>query len=911
MLSRFGFRRALPVGVVLALAQLLSACGGGGPDTRSPTTPVTPVTPVPSALVALAGDAQSSTPGAALPIKPLVAVRDAAGVGIAGITVTFSVDSGNGTVASNTVTTATDGSASSGDWRLGINEGRNVVTARAGALAAVKFVATAQVATVNVAGQTVPTTGGTVTLTQSGSPLNGTTLTIPSGALSAAGVVGFTISSALAIALPAGMTALTPALTISGPTGPLKQPAALRLPVAAPVGKVLLVLSQDPATGTFTVLPSSAKSATDVTVSLGSIDVASRASAGGIGAGVSALRATDPIVISVAINPALLAPDFDSNFRPGIDDWDFQRQLISYFPEVNGGFAVDPPQTMIATSLWYYVNRKTLSGKLNAKYQEALGVPESNRRGLRWASLANDGIPDLYGPAGLAEETGIATKANPGSQSQQSFYELKAAFLLSSNKPQPIFVFTANNFVVDTEPRYGIAYRTVGSAVDLAIPDAPGQTFRITLSPSGWTPVSVRTQSGVSYTIDVIAPIQYAILVRDATLAPQFSLVTAGTIGDAQGWPRSSLMSKFGELDTAGVFLVDTLQHWWECNACLDRGYRSTFVTPSPTKLMLFRASDQAADLSWGALDPQYFQSTRLTGTSVAMRTTRKRGIALYQPVLTAASPTRLFVPWLDWTTVTYKKLPVDLRADSVLMFADSTVPYTVTVTGAPAGVTYRWNYKGKTVRDSSETTAPSFSRRMTERGRTMMYATVLEKTSKRPIGRDSSPVLYASSWQFKTVTLASSVLPAGGIGAERSDTLGLQLITRWLAELQQAPTNGLLWLYTDPNRCQALLLEHFVNGQIDDGAASQDAFRAILGSNCPDPDFIATYRMGATGQGTVIGSVSASNANPDVIVVPGGSINATMNGNALTGSLIWKFRFSTGIALYTLNFVAEAYVPK
>ena len=916
MLSRNSFHRARPACVLVALAQLLSACGGGA-DTPAPTTPVTPVTPVtpitpiPTSLVALAGDAQSSTPGAALPVKPVVAVRDAAGAGVPGITVTFSVDSGSGTVASATVTTGTDGSASAGDWRLGITEGRNVVTARAGTLAAVKFVATAQVATVNVAGQNVPTTGGTVTLMQSGSTLNGTTLTIAAGALSAAGTVGFTISSAVAIALPPGMSAVTPALTISGPTGILKQPAALRLPVATPAGKVLLVLAQDPAAGTFTVLPSSAKSATDVTVSLASIDVASRAASAANASSAATIRAVDPIIISVAIDPALLAPDFDSNFRPGIDDWDFQRQLISYFPEVSGGFAVDPGLPMIATSLWYYVNRKALGGKLNAKYQEAAGIPESNRRGLRWSSLASNGLPNLYGPAGLADRTRAATVASPGPQSQQAMYELKAAFLLSSNKPQPIFVFTANNFVVDTEPRYGIAYRTVGSAVDLAIPDAPGQTFRITLSPTGWAPASVTTGSGVTYTVNVIAPIQYAVLVHDAALVSQFPLVTAGTIGEAQGWPKPTLVSKFGELDTANVFLVDTLLHWWECSSCVDHGFRSTAVTPTPTKLVPYRAATQAADLSWGALEERTFPANNASLNFLGGSAARKRGSAIYQAAPGSGVNLATFRAWLDWVTVTYKKLPVDLRADSVLIFADSTVAYTVTTTGAPAGVTYRWNYKGKTVRDSADVTIPSFSRRMTERGRTMMYATVLEKTSKRPIGRDSSEVLYARAWQFKTATLTSSVLPAGGIGSQRSDTLGLQLITRWLAELQTAPNNGLLYLYTDPTKCQALALEHFSDGRISDSLETFDTFRAFLGSNCSDPDFTSSFAIGTPGVGTVIGTVSATNSDPDTIVIPGGSINAIMNANALTGSFVWKFRYSTGIALYTINFVARVYVPK
>ena len=60
-----------------------------------------------------------------------------------------------------------------------------------------------------------------------------------------------------------------------------------------------------------------------------------------------------------------------------------------------------------------------------------------------------------------------------------------------------------------------------------------------------------------------------------------------------------------------------------------------------------------------------------------------------------------------------------------------------------------------------------------------------------------------------------------------------------------------------------------------------------------------------------MIGTAFAFNSNPDVVTVPGGFMNATMNAHALTGTFVRKFGYSTGIALYAINFVAGVYVPR
>ncbi|MBL0169531.1 MAG: hypothetical protein IPP90_02220 [Gemmatimonadaceae bacterium] len=120
---------------------------------------------------------------------------------------------------------------------LGTAEGRNVITAHAGTLPALVgrhgHAANGQLSRA----RPFPPLAAPSRLTLPGSALDGTTLTIPPGALGSAGTIGFSISSASTLVLPAGVTAVSPALAVTGPVGRFKVPATLRLPGIAPVGR--------------------------------------------------------------------------------------------------------------------------------------------------------------------------------------------------------------------------------------------------------------------------------------------------------------------------------------------------------------------------------------------------------------------------------------------------------------------------------------------------------------------------------------------------------------------------------------------------------------------------------------------------------------------------------------------------
>jgi hypothetical protein len=121
----------------LGLGLLAGACsdGSSGPGE---------ITSGAYSLQAAAGNTtQAAGVGTAVSVDPAVIVKDASGNVLAGQTVVFAVTAGNGTVTNPVATTNAQGVASAGKWTLGAIAGINTVEARVGALAPVRFNATA------------------------------------------------------------------------------------------------------------------------------------------------------------------------------------------------------------------------------------------------------------------------------------------------------------------------------------------------------------------------------------------------------------------------------------------------------------------------------------------------------------------------------------------------------------------------------------------------------------------------------------------------------------------------------------------------------------------------------------------------------------------------------------------------
>lgn len=97
----------------------------------------------PTTIAVNAGNNQTTIVSSAVATNPSVRVTDATGTPVAGVTVTFAVASGGGTMTGPTAVTDSTGTATLGSWTLGSGAGSNTITATAAGLSGSPVVFTA------------------------------------------------------------------------------------------------------------------------------------------------------------------------------------------------------------------------------------------------------------------------------------------------------------------------------------------------------------------------------------------------------------------------------------------------------------------------------------------------------------------------------------------------------------------------------------------------------------------------------------------------------------------------------------------------------------------------------------------------------------------------------------------------
>ncbi len=165
--------------------------------TGSPITfSATGVTGGPATIAISAGNNQSAPAGSILPVDPSVLVTDAGGNPVAGVSVTFAVASGGGSLTGATQTTNASGIAEVGSWTLGNTAGPNTITATSAGLSGspLTFTATGTVG----AAATIAINGGNNQAATAGTtlPVNPSVLVTDAGGNPVAGVsVTFAVAS--------------------------------------------------------------------------------------------------------------------------------------------------------------------------------------------------------------------------------------------------------------------------------------------------------------------------------------------------------------------------------------------------------------------------------------------------------------------------------------------------------------------------------------------------------------------------------------------------------------------------------------------------------------------------------------------------------------------------------------------
>lgn len=107
--------------VLMTLASLAAACGGGDKGSGPSATP--------ASISFVAGDGQTVRIKSAAVTNPAAKVLDATGAALSGATVSFTISGGGGLIGSATAVTGADGVANAGAWTMGDNPGDNALTA--------------------------------------------------------------------------------------------------------------------------------------------------------------------------------------------------------------------------------------------------------------------------------------------------------------------------------------------------------------------------------------------------------------------------------------------------------------------------------------------------------------------------------------------------------------------------------------------------------------------------------------------------------------------------------------------------------------------------------------------------------------------------------------------------------------
>lgn len=679
----------------VAVAILFAACSGDSTPTPAPSGPNGGGA---KSIAADAGNNQTVTAGELVPVPPRVIVRDEEGKGVAGVTVTFKIMSGAGTITDSVVTTGTSGTAALGSWRLG--QGNNVVQASALTLSPVQFVAVGTAPSTVVSSGTIPGGGGSFTVNKPGHPLHGMTITAPASAFQ--GTVALTVraNDVAAPTLPTGASIASPVITIESDR-PLNSSASLTLhiPVATNANELPIVITFDPATGEKLALPTVREGATGVrTVTRvldGSLLAASSGHAGTAAASQSSTQTEFAVRAVVGTVPlAQLSGDLDSGYRPALDDWELNHTVKLFFEEThyryNNGLAI--------AAAWYY-DKFRMQGPLNKRFQEAEGIELSNPRGFKLGvELTSPFKENFSGIVGFNASVAGLLELDGGTITMDSLLLLgvKAGIYLTG-RPQP---FLAGNLDDgNTSPVLTmLAYRTHGSTMDVTLGTSVSglnEPRSLTLNNGSFGTISWGhkdpfTNQFKSYTMN-----EYFFFGQTATLAAadlnaQWQRVFNGTIGDGSPWfPSWRLVSTDERPITDTVFISDdSLRIWFECPNC-EFG-----LTPSegisPQGKVGAAALAELTEGGWIRLsmtDGEVFENGKL------LTADDHDGKHYGAIVLEAADAAGETVGYLDWTEFVVKARKLTITPDNDTVKPDEEFTLTATFDRSlPPNPSYEWD---------------------------------------------------------------------------------------------------------------------------------------------------------------------------------------------------------------------------
>src|ERR1019366_1773283 len=389
-----------------------------------------------------------------------------------------------------------------------------------------------------------------------------------------------TVSYASNASIPrtATMNPVSPLITISTTVADYATtPLTIHIPATIPAGTFPVIVVYDPSSGAkevLTTLSWDAAGVTAITATLSSAHLFGTSSLRASGHGASLSSPGMDAVVS-ALPPAVVNADYDSGYRPGADDWEFQTtqtELVAANQNLN---TIGPA----ATSLWYFAGAGVSRAKLNGRFMLQAGIPWSDRVGVRWTAVI--GATFDANAVNTVRYAGTVVGDNAAFD-QNQFNLIRTKFANSAENggtPMPQLMEVVDP--TDGSTFYLIVYRVSGNRLYVADPMSPGDGSRFLEFPPGavMTSYSTTTPSGAVHSATRPTALGLRSLLSVDQLPVTYAQVLDGTIGQGQ-FPTYELHGWAGRLyDT--LFLVDTLRWWVECANC-TYGH-ATSLSPGPS----------------------------------------------------------------------------------------------------------------------------------------------------------------------------------------------------------------------------------------------------------------------------------------------------------------------------------------
>jgi hypothetical protein len=359
----------------------------------------------------------------------------------------------------------------------------------------------------------VSAAGGTITVNQPGSAINGLLFTAPAGAYPSGQQVTISSAPITAHTFGSNFNPATPLIAINAGGTYADEPVLVTIPVTIPDDQFAMAFYYDDANKKLEGIPTANQDSKSITI---------------------ATRHFSNILVSmISLSSLNGITKVDSGFRPGVDDWEFVNDGSYIAP---GGYCAGQSATM----MWYYTEQRQknpaapgLYGLYDNNGREKTPLfPTDNTRGIRFASV----IQKVTDQQKYWDNSDFFSNISDST----TFREFKYSMLVTG-EPQYVSIRR------DGGGHAIVCYEVSDTTLWIADPNFPGKERMITLNGTTLSPYTsgANSQDIKENGVRIYPRIRYvakSALFSWPALAAEYAKVQDGTIGDDQFRPYAAVI---------------------------------------------------------------------------------------------------------------------------------------------------------------------------------------------------------------------------------------------------------------------------------------------------------------------------------------------------------------------------------